>query len=104
MPKSTDTLFGVVLCANAAAFLLGLLAGLSFQSWIAFDVLAVLMCGLIGFVKRILLLQIVAGVIVVAFVLRLSLSLWIIIDLFVMAACAYTGYLFCVGKIDRLRR
>lgn len=100
----TDILLGILLWANAAAFLLGFVAGLSFESWIAVDIVAMIVCGLIGFVKKILLLQIVAGVVIVAFVLRFSLSLWMIIDLFVIASCAYVGYLFCVGKIDGIRR
>jgi hypothetical protein len=97
-------LLGVVLWAIAAAFLLALLARMPFQNWIALDVLAVLVCGLIGFTKRVRLLQIVAGMIGAAFVLRFTLPLWIMIDLFVMGACGYTGYLFCVGKIDHQLR
>ena len=100
----TDILLGILLWANAAAFLLGLFAGLSFESWIAVDIVAMIVCALVGFAKQILLLQIVAGVVIVAFVLRLSLSLWIIVDLFVIASCAYVGYFFCVGKSDGIKR
>jgi hypothetical protein len=99
----TDILLGVLLWGNAAAFLLGFVAGFSFETWIAFDIVAMLVCGLIGFAKQLLLLQIVAGFVIVAFVLRFSLPLWMIIDLFVIGSCGYVGYLFCVGKIDRIK-
>ena len=88
---------------NALTFVVALLSGFSFEEWIIFDVVAVIVCGLVGFIKRVRILQLIAGVIIVAFILRLTLPFWLLIDVFIIGTCFYVGFLFFKGDIVRLQ-
>lgn len=93
-----DRFLAALLWLNAGAFLLAVVINLPFSSWIVFDAAAVLVCGIIGFVRKIRLLQIVVGVIIVGVVFRFTLTVWVAIDLFIVGSCVYVGCLFWMGK------
>ena len=103
MRRVVDILLGLLLWLNALTFFVALLAGLSFDEWIIFDIVAVIVCGFVGFIKRVRILQLIAGLIIVAFVLRLTKPLWLLIDVFIIGSCFYIGYLFFKGDIPRLQ-
>ena len=104
MSRSVDTWLGALLGLNALVFLAGSLAGWSFEQWVIPDVVAIAIFGVIGFVKRIRVLQVAAAVIVAGMVLRLSTTLWLVIDLFIIGISLYVGYLFLKADIHRVQR
>ena len=104
MRRSVDVWLGALLWLNALVFLVGSLAGWAFDQWIIFDIVAVVVCGLIGFVKRIRILQVIAAAVIVGVLLRLSTPLWLLIDLFIIGSCLYVGYLFLKGQIHRVQK
>ena len=101
MRRSVDTWLGVILWLNALVFVVGSLVEWTFDEWFVFDVASAVVCGSVGFARRIRLLQVIAAVIVVGMLLRLSTALWIVIDSFTIGACLYTGYRFLKGKMER---
>ena len=103
MKRSVDLWLGALLWLNALVFVVGSLAGWTFDQWIIFDIVAVAVCGLIGFVKRIRILQVIAAVIIVGVLLRLSTPLWLLIDLCIIVSCLYVGYLFFKGQVHRVQ-
>lgn len=92
MKISTDTALAALLFLNAALFALGAIAEWTFAQWIIPDLFAVAVCGAIGFVKRIRLLFAVAAVIVAGMFLRLSIPVWLAIDVFVIVGSWHAGY------------
>ena len=104
MTRSIDTWLGAILWLNAAVFLVGSIAGWTFDQWLIPDIVAILVFGLIGFVKRIRILQIAAVVIIAGMLLRLSTALWLAIDLFIIGISLYVGYRFLKEKISAKNR
>ena len=104
MRRSIDTWLGALLCLNALVFLVGTLAGWTFEQWLIPDIVAIVVFGLIGFVKRRRILQVAAAVIIAGMVLRLSTTLWLAIDLFIIGISLYVGYLFLKNDIRRAQR
>jgi hypothetical protein len=104
MRSSVDLWLGAVLWLNALVFLVGSLAGWSFEQWIIVDIVAAIVCGVIGFFKRIRILQLIAAVVIVGMLLRLSTPLWLLIDVFIIGSCLYIGYLFLKGEIHRIQK
>jgi hypothetical protein len=103
MKRPVDLLLGALLWLNALAFLVGLLAGWSFDEWILIDVVAVIVCALTGFLKRIRILQLIAGIIIVGALLRFATPVWLLIDILVIGSCLYVGYLFLKGEVERIQ-
>lgn len=101
MRRSVDTWLGALLGLNALVFVVGSLAGWTFEQWLVPDIVAVVVCGSVGFARRIRLLQAIAAVIVAGMLLRLSTAPWIVIDSFTIGACLYVGYRLLKGKIAR---
>ena len=93
-----DVWLGILLWFNALVFLAGSLAGWAFDQWIIFDGVAVIVCGLIGFLKRIRILQLISAAVVLGVLLRLTTPLWLLIDLLVIGSCLHVGYLFLPAK------
>jgi hypothetical protein len=100
MRRSVDTWLGALLWLNALVFVVGSLAAWSFDQWFFFDIVAVIVCGAIGFAKRIRLLQAIAAVIVAGMLLRLSTALWLVIDSFIIGACLYAGYFLLKSELQ----
>jgi hypothetical protein len=104
MTKSVDLLLGSLLCLNALVFIVGVLVRWTFEQWLVPDIVAIVLCGVIGFFKRIRILQLIAAVVIVGMLLRLSTPLWLLIDVFIIGSCLYVGYLFLKGEIHRIQK
>jgi hypothetical protein len=98
MRRSVDTWLGALLWLNALVFVVGSVAAWSFDQWFFFDIVV---CGAIGFAKRIRLLEAIAAVIVAGMLLRLSTTLWLVIDSFIIGACLYAGYFLLKSDLQR---
>jgi hypothetical protein len=101
MRRCVDTWLAALLWLTALVFLVGSLAGWTFEQWLVPDIVAVAVCGAIGFAKRIRLLQAIAAVIVAGMLLRLSTALWLVINIFIIAACLYAGYFLLKSDLQR---
>ena len=104
MKRSVDTCLGGLLWLNALVFVVGSIAGWSFDQWLIPDIVAVVVFSFIGFLKRIRILQIAAVVIIAGMVLRLSTVPWLAIDLFIIGISLYVGYLFLKAESHRVPR
>jgi hypothetical protein len=98
MKLSADALLGSLLWLNAVIFLAGAVGGWTFEQWIAADIFAVVLCGGVGFAKRLRILQLIAAAVLLGSLFRFATTVWLLIDIFVIGGCSYAGFLFFRGK------